>query len=622
MNKLFLIILSLLSLLASCDDFREEDFLNRTREPCNETAYCPYDTRCVYNVCAGELYPLDEFSLRFIPPTGSSQTASDLQGTFMLDDSVSNLNYPYRLANQVNRTGMIKTKDGHPVTGRVIATPVKGITSKPLTYTSELLTKPPVNDSNASNSQNKADTPAQEKDMPMIAISLPTRWTTSDGGTMIPTYKLHVVPTDPPLPPYDFESWRPNDYADPFEIILPAIGDSPKYPLLLAYFGRVYQDVQTKEPIAGLKVMAIDDNGLQVSTLTTTDENGHFMIRFWLDHIRPWIDDPDRKPLRIKISGQKEEGIPLPTITRPIDMKQIGSIDDQGNESKLQTFYLSSFDSPIQVQGFVQDTNHIYLANTDLVFFRNMESAFHEVKTTTDANGYFSVQLYPGEYSVQIIPPITPNLNASINRQRFTVTPNMRMLTFTANLLKNTYGIVADQNGDPISNVRVVSELKTPYYVLTSGAIEGETTPSRIVETFSDETGGFWLDLDQGVHMLSFYPVTSQGLPSAQQEIQIMPDGFFNSIVKYYLPSAAVLHFNLQDFSDTPLNQVTVEIWSRVNSYDFQPVTPEWHKVTSGISNAQGEVSLALPSLPMRSEAIDPWASQSEPWDAQLDASY
>ena len=202
-------------------------------------------------------------------------------------------------------------------------------------------------------------------------------------------YRLKAIPKDlGRYPP-----WRVDPLQIPVEggalrVDLPNAEDMP------VFRGLVLQSENDPIPVAGLTVLAKDSEGRTISSIGKTDSTGRFQLFFWPNSAGQVSD--------LKIVPSSVSGA-YPGLDRsfrvPDPDPEVPAI------ASSQTYYMGSLPPIRWMQGSVLGNRP--LAGTELRFRGEIADGIYRYDVAhADVEGRFSAYLYPGRYTVDIIPPI------------------------------------------------------------------------------------------------------------------------------------------------------------------------------------------------------------------------
>jgi len=195
-------------------------------------------------------------------------------------------------------------------------------------------------------------------------------------------YQLSIVPRDEPTVPVLIESELSLVEDTDYEVIDLGYGE-PIYGKVLYADG---------DPVEGALVRAVDPSTGVEGPSTSTDAQGHYMIR-----AQPGVLD-------VIVSGNP--GTYLPTLTESVDITQEGGAHLSFDMGEI---------TPVQVSGVVIDSDNGARHKDVNVQFRSVSLAEVDgdlhVDTETDGDGLFSRSILPGDWEVDFIPPFDSDLS-------------------------------------------------------------------------------------------------------------------------------------------------------------------------------------------------------------------
>lgn len=533
--------------LAGCDDAA---FVEPDPEPpapgC--AGACPLDLECARGACVGERGPDWPVALRILPQADDPLAAAEVRAFEAADPVTALPALPLSTRTPLVGRAVVPGPDG-PVAIRVRATAraLYGIETQALTIAGETV---------------------DERDGPRFVLQVAPFWPTEAGTRRGAVYALTLRPEEAErYPPWVVDDVRVDPAGGVVTVELPAADRLP------AVEGEVLVSADNPTPIAGLRVFAVDDEGRRVSTETYTDASGRFTLRFWP------AEAPRALTLRVRRAGDVG---PVPDIDRPIEAPA-----DADAERPFARVYLGELPSAVTITGHVDD-GRAPLGGVVLRLRGEIgEGVFTVDAGPTDAEGAFTVTLYPGRYRVDLEPPADASarlarLEAALDAgsaPRWTLAPGTTIR-----------GAVIDPAGDPLPRARIEVRLLSARYADPALAVPGETPPARIRQTETDDAGRFAMQLDPGEHAVRVVPPAESGLPSSEHDLSVPTLGIDLPPVELAVPPAAALAFELRGPDNAPAADVVVEAWRT----DRQPPV----RIGEATSAPDGSGVLRLPVGP------------------------
>lgn len=527
---------------AGCDD--SADPPPRPEQPgCRSTAECPEGLLCGEGACVGGPAPSWPVTLRLTPAADSPLAPVELAGVTFTDGPLTRLPN-IAIADRFRVTGRALTGDGVDLAVQVTARPA----------VPEALSRPPLQFSSA---------PAQGAGQPRFTFEWAKQWPKLGGGQRAILYALKVVPVEGELyPPLNGPTLPGETDGRVQTIELAAAADMP------VIEGEVLLSQAAPNPLRGMSVFAVDASGQQVSTRATADENGRFSLRFW----------PAEAPRPVTIRARPTEASgPLPDIDLPFEVPPT-PVDPP----PLVRLFAGLQSPSFELSGVVGPDAPV--PNATLRFRGAVGNGVHRVDARTDAEGRFTVVLYPGEYLIDLQPPIntTPFRLARVRR----AVAEGDALVFVPQTRPLVSGVVLDSAGEPIEGARVSSRLAQQSFADPTLAQPTDEPPPRGLETATADDGSFTLQLDPGAQVLTVVPPPDRGLPTFEQVVQVPPlEGGVTTTIQ--VPPAAALVVTITDREGAPVRDLTVEAW-RTDEGE--------RRVAQGTTDADGRSTLVLPN--------------------------
>ena len=261
-------------------------------------------------------------------------------------------------------------------------------------------------------------------------------------------------------------------------------------------------------PVAGLTVLAKDSEGRTISSIGKTDSTGRFQLFFWPNSAGQVSD--------LKIVPSSVSGA-YPGLDRsfrvPDPDPEVPAI------ASSQTYYMGSLPPIRWMQGSVLGNRP--LAGTELRFRGEIADGIYRYDVAhADVEGRFSAYLYPGRYTVDIIPPIG-------SRYRYSRVSgdilSVEELAFRPSSQATVTGRIIAPGGVPIAGATVESTLVKAAFSDPRLARPDDAPPTRTQRVQTDLDGNYLLDLDPGTHDLRVIAPTEYGLPPLTRTLDITP---------------------------------------------------------------------------------------------------
>lgn len=504
---------------------------------------CPAALECRQGACVGAEAPRWPVALR-LRPRGDDALAAVEVPRFEPDGPVTTLpDLPMSTRTTLSGRALLPGPDGPlAIAVRAIARAEQGIAEQPLTATADSVDR---------------------ADGPRFVLQLAPFWPTAEGGRQRAVYRLTLRPVEAErYPPWVVDDVRVEVEGSQLDVPLPAFDGLPTVEGEV----RISQDNPT--PIAGLRVFAVDDDNRRISTETHTDAEGRFALRFW-------PDAAGQATLRVRRAGDVG---PLPEIDRPI------AVPAAGEAAAFSRIYLGALPSTFALSGRIVDEDEAPVGGVEVRMSGAVgEGVFSVDAGPTDADGAFTVTVYPGRYRVDLEPP--PDAGARLARLEAVIEPESAP-RWTLVAGPTIRGTVLDPAGDPLPRARLEVRLLSARYADPSLIVPGEAPPARTRQTEADADGRFAIQLDPGEHTVRVVPPADTGLPESDHPLSV-PLGGGLPPLEVRIPAAAALVFGLRDGEGQPARDVVVEAWRT----DTDPPV----RIGEATSDAEGAGVVRLP---------------------------
>lgn len=528
----------------ACDDPLDPGAFDE-RVGCTADEACPTGLRCQARACVGGAAPLGTYALRIVPGNGDGRAAVELEDLRFTGTPTLVLETPLPVPKAAVLTGTAQTADGLRPATSATARPSRGLTQRPLVISS-----------------------SAELQSGGFELALAPWWPTLVGGARQITYQVRLEPQD--LPPWRIDVLQVESGDQARTLDLPDTAN------LVTLSGVVVVSEANPSPLRDLEVVALDAEGRTVSTTGRTDTAGAFSVQIWPE------DAARELVLRAKAAAEDR---PLPVLTQPISVAADG-------RAAPATLYLGESGPTFNLTGAVRGTNlagdTVPVPGATVRLRATVGNGAFALSTRTDAEGQYRAVVYPGDYVVDVEPPIDPELPLRLTRR--TVTLSAEVSTFDLNPLPRSavYGQVVDAAGEPVGSASLTAELAEARYGDPRLNQPGEVPPARRVTGLTGPDGTFALTLDPGVHALTVSPPPERGLPVTALSIEVSGEqGRPVDVGTLTVPAAAVVVLEVSDDTGGALNQATVELWRVAEP----PV-----RLATSTSNADGRVVLVMPN--------------------------
>jgi hypothetical protein len=514
------------------------------RSGCTDNNDCPTNLECLESLCTDDDHPTWPLLLRFRPPVNAAAGDGEVSNVVFGESPI--LNIPdVKLPVPVEIIGSARLPSGTNLPVKVTAR-AQSNTYPQLTYVGET-----TDDVNG----------------PRFALRLPAVWPGEDSSLVAVIYRLTVVPKEADRYP----PWTVN----PFQI--PAEGgrvnlDLPNPETQISYSAKVLQSNTNLAPVPQLRVYAVDNDGRTISTDVRTDQLGQFTIHFWATSAG--------MTGTLRIRPTPESG-PYPSLDRPVtvpDSTAMPSDEESVTMTVGNTGTVEWFSGIVRGSDFITGARLHFRGEIGNGVYR------YDVVQTNDL-GHFRALLYPGSYTVDIVPPI--NSRYRITRVTEPVESGQE-IEFRPQKRANVSGRILAPDGEPIANATVEATLQKASFADPRLSRENEVSPSRRQRIQTNNSGGYVLQLDPGSHDLRIVPPTVSGLPDFRQRLEITALDTILTDVDIQIPPASGLQVRVLDRHDQAVPGTVVEVWRT----DKSP--PEL--TARGRTGSAGQVLLRLPN--------------------------
>ncbi|MCB9552297.1 MAG: carboxypeptidase regulatory-like domain-containing protein [Myxococcales bacterium] len=487
--------------------------------PSGCVAACPADLVCEFGACVGVAAPPYPVALRLQPRADEPLAVAELRAMVLADPVTELPALPLGARTALEGRALVSGADGlRPIRARASARALYGIDTESPTYTGEIV--------------DRADGPG-------FVLPLTPFWPTEIGGRRAVVYSLTLRPEEADrYPPARFDDVRLPEDGARIDFELPAADRLP------AVEGEVLISEENPNPIEGLRVFAVDAEQRRVSTETTTDATGRFVLRFW--------PGERAQALVLRVRRAAEAG-PLPEVDMPIEAP--ASADDARPFVRV---LLGPLPSTTVVSGRIDD-GATPIGGVVARFRGAIGAGVYELDAgPTDAEGRFTATLYPGVYRVDLEPPADAPWRLA--RFRAEIGPDAA-LSWILQPRTPVRGLVRDSAGAPLPRARVEARLIVAQFADPTLAEPGEAPPARTRQTETDDEGRFTLLLDPGEHRLHVVPPAESGLPTSDHPLSVPALLGELPPVEVTVPPAAALGFALRGPEGLPATGVVVEAW-------------------------------------------------------------
>jgi len=506
-------ILPLAFLFGGCEAF----FPGNGSEPCIDNLDCSLGEVC--DLEKGRCVPVDTpkplsvVDLELTPSVDSDAAATQVPTVDLSQLDPEQM--PLQVAAAVQLGGMVPSPDAMGgIPGTLVATRQPGFDNRSLIFNI------PVGDSGEYESRLTAGTydllfkPTNRDNFPQLLLS----------GLELPADE------EPYLGYHGFANPEKDDLTD-------------QDPLLVVR-GRVLQSQVYANPVTGMKIEGITDQGLRTS-VAVPDQQGIFYLR--LPFSRSVVTD-----------GQYDDAFPqtMDVTIRPCssDVMQ-PTVTVEGvelDDHELGTFYVGEVSDLRSVSGVVLDSRGRPVANCTLRFESNeIGNGVLTHQTRSDSSGEYEASLPEGNYVVTAVPELlsearmhSTELELAEDKVSNIQLPDKLILT----------GTLVDHEGNPAADVVV----RAKRLSAVSGEEDGVI---RTYETITSAGGVFNLFVDHGRYSVSFIPSPASGLARSLPKVAYILDDYQMESSAIRLPEPSLIKGNVYDAKGTPMCGVNIEVF-------------------------------------------------------------
>ncbi|MEE2786111.1 MAG: hypothetical protein VX589_02160 [Myxococcota bacterium] len=531
-------LMTLFSALTACAPTQDSSLVEQPGG-CLNAESCPAESTCSEGLCIAKNAPDWPIVLRIIPTTDQPFATTDLEPVQFDDGSQLNLGR-IALTRRVRFFGSARLLDGPNVPVRV-ALRTRTDKMPPTVYWGETI-------SDAGGAR--------------FSLSIPDFWPGSEGGLRSVLYSLVAYPIDKTrMPPWRIDSFQPPNPGGRIDLEMSAEES------LLTVSGQARMRESLPLPVVGARVYMVDDNGRQVSSESRTSETGSFSLRLW--------PTSAGQSYVLRLMGTAESGA-LPDIAQPVTIPESG-------EAETVVVDLDMTTQLVTVTGQVLGVTP--LVGTALRFAAPIgRGTFRVDVPSTDDDGRFRVSLYPGEYEVDIIPPVQSRYRLS----RLTATiDGQEPLEFRPQPRAIINGRMTGKTDVPLRSARVKVTLTRPLFRDPSLVRDAEFAATRASFAQTDDNGGVVFQVDPGEHLVEVHPARETGIVPFQSVLTI--PALENAVTEFELtaPAAGLIRLQLTDDASSAIGGALVEAW-RVDGAIAE-------RIATTRSGADGLVRLAVP---------------------------
>lgn len=352
--------------------------------------------------------------------------------------------------------------------------------------------------------------------------------------------------------------------------------------------GKIVAAGKDGKPIKDLTLQVFSAEGKIISGTCTTNENGAFSM---------WLSAKE-KPHAIRIR-MRNTANPHPQIDIPFSPALL----TKGQHIDLGTLAIGHIDQLVRVHGTVNVLRNQALpqAHVHLIGKIQLKGQFegkplmghYRIDTSADANGNFEAFVFPGDYVVDVLPPVEstnqwaraslhiPDLNAS------------KKLEVSLQQKPSITGKVCEkgQAGDcskTISQTQIKAVWRQPLNMTITRDALDIVPPTSNETKLSQDNGWYTLPLDPGVYDLLFIPPDGSQLARRilyNVRVEAKTKG---EPIHAFLDPAKHLVSTVVGPDNFPIPNVIVEMYN----YTTDPKQPTY-LLGRATTNSQGKFSLA-----------------------------
>lgn len=387
------------------------------------------------------------------------------------------------------------------------------------------------------------------------------------------TYRVKVEPKGEGahmLPPLRFEGPVPGG-GDVWRLDL----SYPPATEIIELRGRV---VDGSGPVEGLQIRAVEVGTSQVvSSVAVTDPvTGEFMLRI----------DPYAGPYVLRVSGSSESVFPTFTVDPSYLFPEDGVIEvlvpDLAGEAVEYTGVVeTAAGEPIPEAIVTFKSQDVFDDTTGVV-------GSFRTTATTDAEGYFTVNVLPGTYEV-LVTPTAREVAMSVMTVRVDMTPTREICCQLFPIPERaTYGgkiFTHDMREMAGATVQAIA-LGWPGETLSPAARFNRST-----DAVSDPTGQFELRLDEGTYDLLVKPPAESGFPWIVRRELVIGASSRPIHDVFELAAPVPVDGRVQSSQGTPLVSAEIKAYAIIETHGM----PRAIQIGRAITDADGRYRLLLP---------------------------
>ncbi len=395
-------------------------------------------------------------------------------------------------------------------------------------------------------------------------MSMPASAPTLSGSQQAIVYRLLFQPDESDrYPPWKLDAFQPPNNGDRVSFDLPAPDT------MIELSGSIQLDESFGSPVSGMTVFAVNTEGETVSSTTESDASGEFTLHFWPRMASTQVTIHARRTAR---SG------PLP------DLRQSFVLADEGMNNPAVKLVVGRLDAVQRFTGVVLGPEPIQ--GTTLRFVGDIGDGLYRVDVgETDETGRFEVMLYPGDYEVEIRPPLESRYRLSLIRL---LVEDGAELELRPQRRVPVTGLVQGSDGEGLGSARITAILRSASFASPDLRRESQLTPARTQHAQTGPAGAFAVQLDPGEHELYVQPPPLSGLAAIRRRFSVPALDTVLTDVNIQFPPASAIRVRVIDSDAGALTGVRVEAYRT----DVDP--PQ--KVGEARSDDDGNVLLRIPA--------------------------
>lgn len=522
------------------------------RTGCARDTECAGTLRCQLGACVADGTPEGLYALRIVPPTDHPAAPTEIHDLRFADGPLLVPELPIELPDRVLLVGHALTTDTPPIEVAVNATAFaqSAVTGEGAAIAGALV-----------RTQGRA----------RFTMSLTPCWPDLLGTCKGNVYTIRLTPDPTLLPPAEFRDVSLQDLAAVGEQERPFALPGPAVPPTLDGDVRLTDGT----PLHGLTVYGIDETGQRATTEGTTGLDGSFHLRFWAHYAG--------RTLRI-LATSTDRDRPLPILVQPVTLPA-----DLATPAAVRVT-VPEFGSTFTAQGQVLAESGAAVPGAQIRLLAQLSAGPFEARALAGADGSFSVPLYPGEYTVEVLPQL--GSGQRLLRTRLNIASAAAPLDLHLKPLIPVTGRVVWPDGTPLGKTLISARLARSTAGRPDTAADAARPPTRVVEGETDAQGTFTLLVDTGEQILTIAPTQGLGLPTVDRRFEVpIEAGLSVDLGEVSVVPAGVISLTVFDQRELPVVGATVQVWRTDTPQGMGP-----QKVAEGTTDTLGGISLRVPA--------------------------